>query len=156
MNASRPHDSLHRTQVSVDEARELILASLPERKAELRKLREASGLVLAQPLFAREPAPHFDTVAMDGFAIRAASVASAQPSTPVSLPIVDTVLAGDVRELALPEHAAIRIMTGARLPNGADAVIPLERTSSWNGVATFSEAVRAGANIRQTGEDIQS
>src|SRR6202522_1896911 len=91
-------------------------------------LAEAEGCVLAADLEARYPLPSFDNSAMDGYAVRFADVASASADSPVILPVTGEVAAGDTGPYAVVPGQCVRIMTGAKLPAGADAVVPVEWT----------------------------
>lgn len=115
-------------------------------------LADAAGRVLAADVTAAVAVPRFDHAAMDGFAVRAAEVASASAEIPAELPVVGTVAAGDAVD-PLPEGAAIRIMTGAPVPPGADLVVPFEWTSGTDPVR-IRQAAPAGRHIRRTGEDV--
>ncbi|MBX6166999.1 MAG: molybdopterin molybdenumtransferase MoeA, partial [Thermobispora bispora] len=100
-------------------------------------LDHALGTVLAEDVTAPVPLPPFDNSAMDGYAVRAEDVASA----PVTLPVVDDIAAGDGGVHAIgPGHAA-RIMTGAPLPAGADAVVPVEWTAGGTARVTIDRPV---------------
>jgi len=162
--------------LSFDEARSTILAAARKHvlPAERVELDDTLGRTLREDIVADEPNPRFDNSAMDGFAVRSADVASASTSTPIALAVAETIGAGRVATIPVGPGQAIRIMTGAPLPTGADAVVAIERTSAWrpgdddpDGVlgrsATAEESdparveVRApvapGENIRPAGED---
>src|SRR3984957_21353867 len=91
-------------------------------------INDAHGLVLAEDVAAASALPSFDNSAMDGYAVRVQDVAAASEENPVTLPVVAEVAAGDTGAYALPAGTAIRIMTGAILPHGTEAVIPVEWT----------------------------
>src|SRR5271165_870303 len=93
-------------------------------------LTDALGAVLAADVTAQWPLPSFDNSAMDGYAVRAADVAGAADQAPVILPVGGEVAAGDTARHDLVPGTCIRIMTGAPLPSGADAVVPVEQTDS--------------------------
>jgi len=112
---------------------------------------EAAGRYLAEGPKARVASPAFDNSAMDGFAVRTADLGEAGGELPVAF----TVAAGDDPE-ALPSRGCTRIMTGAALPAGADAVVMQEQVESDGETAHFSACPPAGNNIRQAGEDIRS
>ncbi|HWJ66519.1 MAG TPA: gephyrin-like molybdotransferase Glp [Nocardioides sp.] len=114
-------------------------------------LADALGRVLAVDVVARLAVPPFDHSAMDGFAVRSVDVAGAD-AAPVELPVAGVVAAGD-RAQPLPPGAAIRIMTGAVVPPGADVVIPFEWTTGTDPVRVL-QAARAGRHIRREGEDV--
>lgn len=110
--------------LTVGEAQARALALAPELPAEPVALAQARGRVLRQEVRADRPQPAFDRAAMDGFALRAADAGS----VPCTLPVAFEVRAGQWPEQALPAGALARIMTGAPVPAGADAVVPVERT----------------------------
>jgi molybdenum cofactor synthesis domain-containing protein len=113
----------------------------------------AAGLVLAADLVATEPVPPFANSAMDGYAVRATDVAGA----PVTLPVVAEVAAGHPAPRALAAGEAMRIFTGAPIPDGADAVVMVERTERLDGGAAvrIGVAVEPGNHLRAAGEDLQ-
>ena len=88
-------------------------------------LLDAQGCVLAQDVTSEVPLPGFTNSAMDGYAVHAADVAAASDKSPVRLPVVHDIAAGNTQALSLAPGQSMRIMTGAPLPHGADAVIPL-------------------------------
>ncbi len=113
----------------------------------------ADGSVLAGDVAARSPLPPFDNSAMDGYAVLAADVATATAEAPVTLPVAAEVAAGDTAQRELTPGTCIRIMTGALLPAGADAVVPVELTDGGSDRATFMQAVPAGTSVRRLGGD---
>ncbi|KAA1426240.1 molybdopterin molybdotransferase MoeA [Nocardioides antri] len=116
-------------------------------------LAEAVGLVLAEPVVAQESLPSFDNSAMDGYAVRAADIAGASPESPVVLPVVADIPAGSpVGDLS--PGTAHRIMTGAPLPRGADAVVEVEATDSGTDAVAITAARDAGSFIRCAGVDV--
>lgn len=141
---------------SVEEHRAAILDSLagiaPLARSEVVSVAEAAGRVLAEDVTADLSVPPFDHAAMDGFAVRVADVAGVSPTSPVELPVAGVVAAGDgLAELA--EGTAIRVMTGAPVPTGAELVIPFEWTSGADPVRIL-RAAAAGRHVRRTGEDV--
>jgi molybdopterin molybdotransferase len=116
-------------------------------------LTEAAGLVLAADVVAAEPIPPFVNTAMDGYAVRAADVAGA----PVRLPVVAEVAAGHPATQPLGPGEAMRIFTGAPLPDGADAVVMVERTERLDGgrAVRIDVAVEPGTHLRAAGEDLE-
>ena len=117
-------------------------------------LEEAEGGVLAEDAAALCPLPSFDNSAMDGYAVHAADVAAAAPDTPVTLPVTDQVPAGDTRALAVAAGACAQIMTGALLPAGADAVVPVEWTDAGATRVTISRPAPRENAIRRRGDDV--
>ena len=114
------------------------------------RLTDALGLVLAEDLTTPFDLPPFDNSSMDGFAVRAADL----ESIPVTLPIVGEIAAGALDIPALLPGTALRIMTGAPVPDGADTVVPVEDTEAEaDGKAAFLEAVQQGQHIRRAGEE---
>ncbi|GAA4821287.1 gephyrin-like molybdotransferase Glp [Nocardioides caeni] len=138
---------------SVEDHRARILAGIvPTAATERIAVVDALGRVLAEDVAAALSVPPFDHAAMDGFAVRAADVATASDAAPVVLPVAAAVAAGD--ELVdLPDGAAIRIMTGAPVPPGADLVVPFEWTDAGDPV-TIGRSAPPGRHIRRAGEDV--
>ena len=95
----------------------------------------ALGTVLAEHVTASTPLPSFDNSAMDGYAVRAADLAWASAETPVTLEVRGEIAAGDTGDYRVEAGACLQIMTGARLPEGADAVVPVE----WTDGGTVSQ-----------------
>ena len=160
--------------LTVEEARAAILAAiqgpLPQDHVPVAA---ALGRVLAQSIVAAVTLPPWDNSAMDGYAIRAADVAAATEDAPVRIGVSGEVPAGGVADRALEPGSAIRIATGAPLPEGADAVIPVEQTTPLDAAGRPGErgrdaggpvpaailahgAVSAGAHIRRRGSDLRA
>ena len=139
------------------EAREHVLARCTPRAPLSVPLDDALGCVLAGPVTAPEAVPPWDNSAMDGYAVRSADVAGASASAPVSLPVVATVAAGAPADTEVGPGQAVRIMTGAPMPPGADAVVMVERTRGGPDatVVEVLEAVGLGRNVRAAGSDIE-
>ncbi|MGO8960882.1 MAG: gephyrin-like molybdotransferase Glp [Streptosporangiaceae bacterium] len=116
-------------------------------------LADALGAVLAADVTAQWPLPSFDNSSMDGYAVRAVDVTGATAQAPVILPVDGEVAAGDTTQHNLVPGIAMRIMTGAPLPSGADAVVPVELTDGGTSHVAIREPVEAGASIRRTGGD---
>lgn len=115
-------------------------------------LEYASGLALAEPIPAPRSLPSFSNSALDGYAVRAEDVSQA----PVDLEVIEEIAAGSIPTTKLGPGQAMRIMTGAPLPAGADAVIGIEDTSVVAGRSRIGKAVPAGNAVRPAGEDIQA
>lgn len=139
--------------LSVEEARERVLARFQPLAVEEVPLVEALGRVLAEDAISQEASPPFANSAMDGYALRAGDSAGASASAPVALRLAGEVPAGSVYsgEVALGE--AVRILTGAPVPGGADAVIQQELVSVVDGAVRLAAPVGVGNNIRAAGGD---
>jgi molybdopterin molybdotransferase len=138
---------------SVDSYLAEVLAALrPLPPAELG-ISGADGAVLAADVTAAWPLPPFDNSAMDGYAVRAADIAAASPERPVTLPVRGEIAAGDTARHDVAPGTCVRIMTGALLPSGADAVVPVEWTDAGAGQVVISQAAEAGNAIRRAGGD---
>jgi len=133
--------------LSVDEAKRLILSGVTAARAEVVPIGEADGRVLAHTEMAHRELPPWNNSAMDGFAVRAAEL-------PGELPVAGTIAAGDPPDRVLEPGTVWRIMTGAPLPAGADAVVMREDVEDSGESARFAEAPREGAHIRRRGEDV--
>jgi molybdopterin molybdotransferase len=117
---------------------------------------EAEGCVLAEDITALSALPPFDNSAMDGYAVHAEDVAKASADTPVTLPVTGEVAAGDTGAYAVAPGAAMRITTGAKLPGGADAVVPVEQTDGGVARVAIRAAVEPGAAVRFRGGDARA
>lgn len=117
-------------------------------------LEDAEGGVLAEDAVSRSALPSFDNSAMDGYAVRAADVAGAAGDSPVTLPVTGEIPAGDTREHVVPDGACVRIMTGAPLPGGADAVVPVEWTDGGGHRVQIFQGAEPGHAIRRRGDDV--
>src|SRR5579862_61641 len=116
--------------LSVEEALERILADITRLEPEQVPLPEAAGRVLAQAIASQEEVPPFANSAMDGYALRSSDTQKATPQAPQRLHLAGIVQAGQVAERALEAGEAMRILTGAPVPPGADAVIQQELTET--------------------------
>ncbi|HEX5252811.1 MAG TPA: gephyrin-like molybdotransferase Glp [Mycobacterium sp.] len=117
-------------------------------------LADAQGLVLAEDVVAQLALPVFDNSAMDGYAVLAEDTAAATPENPVVLRVAEDIPAGRTDELTLQPGTAHRIMTGAPLPAGATAVVPVEDTDGGVDTVSIRAARAAGMHIRRAGEDV--
>ena len=139
--------------ISLDEARSHVLGHVRTAAPRSVALAEAAGLVLAADVVATETVPPFDNTAMDGFAV----VASDTDAAPVTLDVVGTVAAGAAADRPMGPGQAMRIMTGAPMPPGADAVVMVERTrhDESSGRVDVEITVPPGNHVRGAGEDVQ-
>ena len=153
--------------ISIEEARERILTNFARLEVEERPLLEALGQTLAEDVSATFDIPPLDNTAMDGYAVQAASTADAGESAPVELAVVGELAAGYVYDGAVGGGEAVRIMTGAPVPRGADAIVPFEETDETGrgapskvgpteGRVRVFKAALPGNNIRRAGEDVRA
>ncbi len=158
----------------LEEVRERILAAVTgPLPAETVGVEEALGRVLAEPVHSATDLPPWDNSAMDGYAIRAADVAVASEAAPVRLTVIGEVAAGAAPGVVVTAGTAARIATGALVPSGADAVVPVELTTPLDGAGQAGprgreasgqlpawclvhEAVPVGGSIRRRGEDLRA
>jgi len=119
-------------------------------------LLDAQGCVLAEDVTSEVPLPGFTNSAMDGYAVHAVDLATASEAVPVILPVVHDIPAGNTQALSLAPGQSMRIMTGAPIPHGADAVVPVELTDGGLARVTFSASVTVGRSVRQAGEDVMA
>ena len=157
------------TFLSVDAALKRILSGFEPLPAQSVPLDQALGLVAAEDVRARDNVPGFDNSAYDGYAVQAADIAQASEATPAQLRVVDEIPAGRVSQVTLQSGQAARIMTGAPVPAGADAVVAFEDTdrTDWGYLGTdpasnksdrrvvaVLEPADPGDNVRPAGGDI--
>jgi len=154
--------------ISVEDALERILSYVDVLEPEEKPLLEALGQVLVEDVMSSFDIPPLDNTSMDGYAVRAEDTRGASPESPVDLRVVGEVAAGYVFEGEVTQGTAVRIMTGAPVPAGADAIVPFEetdepfekapvRTRRLDAAAivrVFKEA-QPGANTRRAGEDVR-
>ena len=139
---------------SVEEHRRVVAGLINPRPPVSLPLADALGLVLAADVVAPLPLPGFDNSAMDGYAVLATDVADAGQDSPVRLPVAEDIPAGRTDIPTLAAGTAHRIMTGAPLPAGATAVVPVEATDGATDTVTIRSAPREGQHVRRAGEDV--
>jgi molybdopterin molybdotransferase len=137
--------------LTVDEALERILARVRPLPAREVPLMDALGRTLAGDVAADRDVPPFRNSAMDGYAVRGTDVASA----PARLRVVGRIAAGGVPERAVGPGEAMRIMTGAPMPDGADTVVRVEDTDNGDEVVTITAVTALGTSVRRAGEDLR-
>ncbi len=153
--------------ISVEEARSHILKLIPVLSTETKAPGDSHRQVLAEDVFSSLTIPPLDNTAMDGYAVRASDTDGATATNPVRLRIVGEVAAGYIFSGDVTAGNAVRIMTGAPIPAGADAVVPFEETDEQPGrvFGSFAkggdsvgilQSASVGANLRYAGEDIHS
>jgi molybdopterin molybdotransferase len=140
--------------VSVGEALDTILAAVTVLPAEVVPLAQSRGRILAAAVTSPLNLPTFDNSAMDGFVLLAADTVTASPETPVRLAIRGEIPAGATGSFTVASGQALRIMTGARLPAGGDAIVPLEETTVDGDQLVVTRPVSPGAHARRAGEDL--
>ncbi|MBI5561561.1 MAG: molybdopterin molybdotransferase MoeA [Deltaproteobacteria bacterium] len=142
--------------ITVEEAIEAILQEIRPLGLESVGIHDALGRALGEDVAAQRSNPPWDNSAMDGYALRSADVAGASKDAPASLKVVYDLPAGGVPKAAVGPGEAVRIMTGAPVPPGADAVVMVEETEAGNGTVAIKKAARPGENIRRSGEDFRA
>jgi molybdopterin molybdotransferase len=140
----------------VEEAQQAVLSEVTLLGAEQIVFADALGRILREEVRATRDIPEADNTAMDGYAVRAADVEQASDSTPVTLRVIEDLPAGEVATKRLERGGAIRIMTGALIPAGADAVVPVELTDAGGAAVRVFRPVKIGANVRRGGEDMRA
>jgi molybdopterin molybdotransferase len=135
--------------LTVDEALERVLSHARPLPAEAVPLEDSAGRVLAEPAVALVDLPRFPSSAMDGYAVRAVD-------TPGSLPVVERVAAGRPAPRALAEGEAMGIATGGVVPDGADAVVPVEQATESDGRVVIPQRAAPGAHVRPRGGDVEA
>jgi len=147
--------------MTVEEARSTVLARISRLEPEPVEVLDSLGCVLAADIVSDIDVAPFDNSAMDGYAVRAADTIGAAPDEPVVLSVVDHIAAGTVSTCLVGPGQAARIMTGAPVPEGADAIVmveytePLDSGGSTGGTVAVERAAAAGEHIRLKGEDVR-
>jgi molybdopterin molybdotransferase len=138
--------------ISLAEAQQFVVANCSRLPVVEMPVGQALGCVLAEDIVSAEAVPPFANTAMDGFAVRAVDVAS----VPVELPVIATLAAGGEPLVAVGPGQAVRIMTGAAVPAGADAIVPIEHTdpTAPADIVRILQSSPEGASIRRAGEDV--
>jgi molybdopterin molybdotransferase len=142
--------------IPLEEAQAEVLAACRPAGPTVVPVSAALGLILAEPVAAAESVPPFRNTAMDGYAVRAADVAGAREERPARLQVIGTRGAGWAPATAVGPGEALRIMTGALFPDGADAVAIVETTRTDGDFVEVLAPAEAGAHIRGVGEDVQA
>ncbi|MDO9557298.1 MAG: molybdopterin molybdotransferase MoeA [Coriobacteriia bacterium] len=148
--------------ITVEQAREAVLARIKRLPAVEVDILDTLGRVLAADISSDIDIAPFDNSAMDGYAVRAADVAGASEESPVVLDVVEHVAAGSFPVETVGAGQATRIMTGAPMPQGADAVVMVERTEALEagggagGTAAIKAPVAVGENVRLRAEDVRT
>ncbi|RSK34349.1 molybdopterin molybdotransferase MoeA [Bhargavaea beijingensis] len=143
-----------RKPIQVAEAVERVLAHAVPAGTETVPLEESAGRILASPVTASHPVPPFDRSPYDGFAIRSEDTAGASGSSRIPFTVIDEIPAGSVSNKILGEKQAVRIMTGAPLPEGADAVVMFEQTVEDGDTFSIRKPFKPLENVSLKGEDL--
>jgi molybdopterin molybdotransferase len=138
--------------LTVEEAQALVMAEVEALDSESVTFGEAFGRVLREDVIAPVDAPEADNSAMDGYAVRAEDITT----TPARLSVTGTIAAGHVATSRVEAGTAMRIMTGAYVPEGADTVVQIELTDGGTEEVTIQKTLAPGTNIRRRGEDIRA
>jgi molybdopterin molybdotransferase len=139
---------------TVDEHLSIVLEGIGSIDSIELTLLDAQGLLLAENVMSDFPLPSFDNSAMDGYAVRAIDIRDATADEPVRLQVVGDIAAGASSRSGMGPGLAMRIMTGAPIPAGADAVIQLEDTDRGLARVAINRPTRTGENVRRAGEDL--
>src|SRR6201991_2137324 len=139
---------------TVEEHQRVVAGLITRRPPVALPLDETLGLVLADDVVAPLSLPGFDNSAMDGYAVVADDVTTATPEQPVLLPVAEDIPAGRTDPLTLKPGTAHRIMTGAPLPTGATAVMPVEATDGGTDTVSIRAGAKTGQHVRHAGEDV--
>ena len=140
--------------VSVEDHRDRVLSAITPLPAFDQPLMEAFGLSAAEDVHAGVALPGFDNSGMDGYAVCQADVAGASEESPVHLPVVGEIGAGQATLLAMSPGTAVKIMTGAPVPSGADSVVPYEWTDRGVANVVITQAPELGQHVRPAGQDV--
>jgi molybdopterin molybdotransferase len=141
--------------ISFEEALDHILSRIQPLGVEKVLLLESLGRIIGEDIYAKRNIPPLDNSAMDGYALRSEDVREASQNHPVRLVVIEDLPAGFIATKGIEKGKAIRIMTGAPIPKGADTVVPVEVTKKEDGFALIFKATGSGENIRKSGEDVK-
>lgn len=141
--------------ISFEEALDSILSRIQPLGLGKVHLLESLGRIIGEDIYARRDIPPLDNSAMDGYALRCEDIRESSKDHPVRLKVIEDLPAGLVSKKTIKNGEAIRIMTGAPIPKGADTVIPVEETKKEDGFALIFKVVSLGENVRRSGEDVK-
>jgi len=143
------------SSIKVDEARKIILEKIKVQGTEKVSISEALGRILSEDIIARRNNPPMDNSAMDGYALKAKDIELATSENPIKLEIIEDLAAGYSPKMTIQSGQAVRIMTGAPIPEGADAVIMQEDTERNGNSVQVKDKAEIRENIRDAGEDVR-
>lgn len=141
--------------ISFEAARDILIASTSVMDVEQIPLPLCAGRVLAQEVIAMDNVPPFDRSPYDGYAFSAADTLQADHDHPVTLQILEEIPAGGISHMPVVSGTAVKILTGAPIPDGADAVCMFEKTEFTDNTVTLFDAFKPGQNVIYAGEDIK-
>lgn len=144
------------TKLTIEEGRDRILALTKVKETEYVETEYANGRILAEDIYAQEDMPPFDRSPLDGYALRAQDIKTASKESPVTLNIIEEVPAGSVPTKEVTKMSAVKILTGAPIPKGADLVVKYEETEFTETEVKFFKPGNSGENIVPAGEDIKT
>jgi len=143
------------SSIKVDDARKIILEKIKVQGTEKVSISEALGRILSEDIIARRNNPPMDNSAMDGYALKAKDIELATSENPIKLEIIEDLAAGYSPKMTIQSGQAVRIMTGAPIPEGADAVIMQEDTERNENSVQVKDKAEIRENIRDAGEDVR-
>lgn len=141
--------------LTVEEARECVLEAVTALEPKQVLISDALGFVAASDLLAPHALPRFDNSAMDGYAVRGDDLELASEAAPVTLELAGEIRAGGHSDVEVRPGSAVKIMTGAPLPPGAGAVVPVEATEEVEGRVVVKEPASVGDHVRPAGDDVE-
>ena len=159
VSLTKPRHDAPRERRTAPEHAAAVLALVEALGTEEVALADAAGRVSAQPIASLLDLPAWDNSAMDGYAVSLREASEWTPTAEqpeLALPVSGVVAAGETARVVLAVGSAARIMTGAPVPEGSDAVVPVEETDAGVDSVRISAPVRAGSHIRRRGEDVQT
>ena len=143
--------------IPLEDAQSHVMESIKTLESENVHLLQGRNRVITEPIMSNESIPPFDNTAVDGYAVKAIDTKGATQETPTSLTVLETIAAGKPPTFTIQLGECSKIMTGAPIPDGADAVVMVERTEQQENesVVTIKEEVSEGQHIRRSGEDLE-
>ncbi|HVP78043.1 MAG TPA: gephyrin-like molybdotransferase Glp [Thermodesulfobacteriota bacterium] len=141
--------------ISFEKALDNILSRIQPLGLEKVVLLESLGKIIGEDIYAKRDIPPLDNSAMDGYAVKFEDVRESSKDHPTRLTVIEDLPAGSVSKKTVGKGQAIRIMTGAPIPKGADTVVPVEETKKEDGSAFILKGTSSGENIRRAGEDVK-
>ena len=141
--------------ITVEEALEKILSYIQPLGSEKVSILEALGRVIAEDIYADRDIPPLDNSGMDGYAVRSEDIRNADQNHPVRLEVIEDLPAGFISTKTVGKGQAIRIMTGAPIPRGADTIVPVEETKKKDEFVSIFKSFPTGEYIRKAGEDVK-